>query len=245
MSQYQYKTRAELKNLAKDKLQGKYGVVILTNLALGGFHLLVLLIQSMVNPTGLPAYIGYVALSVMLSILLGIFNAGTALYYLNILCGQPFSLQDLFWGFKDPSGKCLKISAVISLADLFFSIPSLYFSYLYMTTPGTAWNLLLYSSIAQVAASVLMLPISLMLSQSFYLVLDYPQLSAKDTMKLSIRKMKGHKWRLFCLQLSFIPLWIAVVFTLGIGAMWLVPYEQMTYACFFMNLMAPERSMYV
>lgn len=61
-------------------------------------------------------------------------------------------------------------------------------------------------------------------------------------MKLSIRKMKGHKWRLFCLQLSFIPLWIAVVFTLGIGAMWLVPYEQMTYACFFMNLMAPERS---
>lgn len=106
------------------------------NLALGSFHLLVLLIQSMVNPTGLPAYIGYVALSVMLSVLLGIFNAGTALYYLNILCGQPFSLQDLFWGFKDPSGKCLKISAVISLADLFFSIPSLYFSYLFMTTPG-------------------------------------------------------------------------------------------------------------
>ena len=70
MSQYQYKTRAELKNLAKDKLQGKYGVVILMNLALGSFHLLVLLIQSMVNPTGLPAYIGYVALSVMLSVLL-------------------------------------------------------------------------------------------------------------------------------------------------------------------------------
>lgn len=77
MSQYQYKTRAELKNLAKDKLQGKYGVVILMNLALGSFHLLVLLIQSMVNPTGLPAYIGYVALSVMLSVLLAIFNAGT------------------------------------------------------------------------------------------------------------------------------------------------------------------------
>ncbi len=52
--------------------------------------------------------------------------------------------------------------------------------------------------------------------------------------------MKGHKRRLFRLELSFLPLMLLCVLSFGIGFLWLNPYMQMTYTCFFLDLMNPR-----
>ena len=50
--------------------------------------------------------------------------------------------------------------------------------------------------------------------------------------------MKGHKWELFVLYLSFIGWAILCLFTFFIGFLWLTPYMQMTETKFYEKLRA-------
>ena len=45
--------------------------------------------------------------------------------------------------------------------------------------------------------------------------------------------MDGNKGRLFCLQLSFIGWRLLCVLTLGIGYLWLAPYQNAAEAAFY------------
>ena len=53
--------------------------------------------------------------------------------------------------------------------------------------------------------------------------------------------MKGHKWELFFLQMSFLPLGFLCLLSFGIGNLWLVPYMNMTQTLYFLDLMQNER----
>lgn len=72
-----------------------------------------------------------------------------------------------------------------------------------------------------------------------YLLIDKPELSADETIHISRQMMSGHKWDLFCLDLSFIG-WalICLFFTLGIGFFWLSPYVKTARAAFYEDLIA-------
>ena len=48
--------------------------------------------------------------------------------------------------------------------------------------------------------------------------------------------MKGHKFDLFFLQLSFIGWGILSVFTGGIGLLWLMPYMMSAQAAFYQDI---------
>ncbi len=52
--------------------------------------------------------------------------------------------------------------------------------------------------------------------------------------------MVGHKWRLFCLELSFIGWAILCLFTLGIGLLWYVPYYNAAIAAFYLEVSGQE-----
>lgn len=74
------------------------------------------------------------------------------------------------------------------------------------------------------------------ISQLFYLAHERKELKLRECLKLSKKMMKGHKWQLFCLQLSFIG-WILLGYlTLLIGLIWVVPYMSMATAIFFDDL---------
>ena len=69
-----------------------------------------------------------------------------------------------------------------------------------------------------------------------YLLLDYPGLRVQDAMKQSKKLMRGNKWRLFLLYLSFLGWLIFSVLTFGIGLLWIVPYMEMTIITFYREL---------
>lgn len=69
-----------------------------------------------------------------------------------------------------------------------------------------------------------------------YILAENPELSAWDASTRSREMMKGHKFDLFYLYLSFIGWGILAVLTLGIGFIWLVPYVQTTTAAFYNDL---------
>lgn len=71
-----------------------------------------------------------------------------------------------------------------------------------------------------------------------YIMNDRPDLDADDCIHESRMMMKGYKWKLFCLDLSFIGWAILCVFTLGIGNLWLHPYVEASHAKFYEELRA-------
>jgi uncharacterized membrane protein len=73
-------------------------------------------------------------------------------------------------------------------------------------------------------------------SLSPFILKDNPELSANEAINLSQKMMKGHKFDLFFLMLSFIGWIILGAFTLGIAYMWLVPYMSATLAAFYQDV---------
>lgn len=70
-------------------------------------------------------------------------------------------------------------------------------------------------------------------SMAGFIMTENPEMSAKEAMEVSMKMMDGNKWRLFCLEISFIGWMILSIFTLGVGLLWVVPYENAATAAFY------------
>lgn len=71
-----------------------------------------------------------------------------------------------------------------------------------------------------------------------FLLVDCPELTPLQCIKLSNRMMKGHKFDLFYLYLSFIGWGLLGILTLGIGYLWLTPYMTASTAAFYEDVKA-------
>jgi len=72
-------------------------------------------------------------------------------------------------------------------------------------------------------------------SMAPYIMAENPDMSAVDAIEESKRLMIDKKWRLFCLQISFIGWWILASIT-GIGVVFLLPYTEAANAAFYLDL---------
>ena len=75
---------------------------------------------------------------------------------------------------------------------------------------------------------------------AYYIAYDEPDLSAYECCKKSIEKMKGNRGNYFVLSLSFIGWAFLAVLTLGIGFFWLIPYINVSYVCFYEEVMGKK-----
>ncbi|MER2227816.1 MAG: DUF975 family protein [Carnobacterium sp.] len=62
------------------------------------------------------------------------------------------------------------------------------------------------------------------------------KISSLDCITESKNLMKGNKWRLFLLDLSFLGWGILSILSLGIGLLWLLPYQNATKVAFYEDL---------
>ena len=77
-------------------------------------------------------------------------------------------------------------------------------------------------------------------SMSYYILADDPDIPANEARKRSMELMRGNKWRLFCLDFSFIGWILLSILTLGILFFWILPYIQTAHAEFYQDLLARE-----
>ena len=109
----QYAKFYQLKNQAKDALGGKYGTAIwvafLGTLIPGAIRMFANLLFSPFMPSAagastpgvqIPAFLFSAVVSLLLSILLGVFDVGIAYCFLKLACGQSCRIGDLFFGFQ-------------------------------------------------------------------------------------------------------------------------------------------------
>jgi len=83
--------------------------------------------------------------------------------------------------------------------------------------------------------------VSLMFSQTCFILKDDPQASATDAMKQSMEMMKGHKMELFILWLSFLGWFILALLTCGFGMLFIYPYLNTTLAHYYEDLKAEKQ----
>ena len=76
-------------------------------------------------------------------------------------------------------------------------------------------------------------------SMSFFVLNDNPQMTASEARAESMLIMKGYKWRLFCLDLSFIGWFLLSIPTCFVLMFWVVPYNTAARAAFYESIKTP------
>ena len=74
-----------------------------------------------------------------------------------------------------------------------------------------------------------------------FILLEDPNCSGSEALRRSRAMMRGHKWDLFMLRLSFIGWSLLAAFTGGIGNLFLTPYTTVATASFYRELLGGGR----
>lgn len=69
-----------------------------------------------------------------------------------------------------------------------------------------------------------------------YILADHPGITGGEAITLSKELMVGKKWKLFCLELSFIGWDLLSILTLGILQLWIVPWKEAAIAAFYEDI---------
>ncbi len=72
---------------------------------------------------------------------------------------------------------------------------------------------------------------------AFYLLADHPDWSPWRALQESKQLMNGHRWRLFCLDVSFFGWFLLVVIPPGLAGIFVIPYHATAVAAFYEDLL--------
>jgi len=106
------------------------------------------------------------------------------------------------------------------------------------TNSGSIFTIL--GIILYIATLIYVVSRALLYSLSYYIGYDNPELTSKECVLKSAELMKGNRGNIFLLELSFIGWAILACLTLGIGMLWLMPYMQMSFVCFYEKVAKTE-----
>lgn len=73
-------------------------------------------------------------------------------------------------------------------------------------------------------------------AMTYYIKYDHPEYDWRTAITESRRMMRGHKWELFCLQLSFIGWMIVGALCFGVGLLFVTPYMRVAEINFYDDL---------
>ena len=203
---------SELRAQARERLEGQWGtfvlmtflmLVIQTILQIPGY---IGSLLEILSPENVLASLSFSNISNILSLLALPLSWGLTVSLLRNHREESVDLENLFDGFR--GGRYTRVFCALFLVNLFTFL----------------WALLLIIPGIMKAFSYALTP---------YIIMDEPELTARQAITRSCEIMQGRRWKLFCLYLSFIGWGILCLLTFGIGFLWLVPYMNASIAAFY------------
>lgn len=231
----------KIKAAARKGLEGNYGYAIVLLIQLQFMNILVpYFVLAFLPGRSLFEIVTYEIVSLILTAFLQILQMGSCYFYLKLNCGQSAAVSDLYYGFRANRNKALGIGLVFALLSYLCLLPHTYFSYCatYAARAVDIRFLLLLLLAGQLAQFFFLIPVS----QSYYILLDFPDYTAKQALLLSFRMIKGNMFRYLLFCLSFVPLFLLSLLCLGIGLLWVVPYMESSLAAFYLDLAKQNRA---
>lgn len=229
----------ELKRMARQNLSGWYGIPMAALLITGSIPMMAELPFSMLQKNNQPisqTVIFYVA-DFLISLLAVVLSAGLAQIHLAMARGKNYDLNFVFYGFKNHPDRFILTGFLLTLMQL-ASLAPLLIGCLAFVEPDKSMKISQILILVLLAAVSMTLIIFLQLMYAFplYLILDDPNLNAAQALHQARVLVKGQKGRLFYIYLSFIGMQLLNLLTLGIGSLWVMPYQQQTLTNFYLEL---------
>ncbi|HCM92671.1 MAG TPA: hypothetical protein DIS78_08925 [Lachnospiraceae bacterium] len=226
------KTISMLKAITREQLLGNYGklssYVLLYSLCEVVISNLVLAIKGGAIMQILAGLIG--------NLLISIFTVGFMKVLLNTIRGETSSLGDFFYVFKHDPDKVIIISFVLWFFSELMTLPMLVPGKAAEMTGMSSGALMLVKGVLVAGFMVLYLFVYILLSQSYLIYLDRPELNARDILSLSVRVMKTNKLRYFYLLFNVFGMVCLIVITLGIAIFWMMPLSYGLMVNFYEDL---------
>lgn len=166
-------------------------------------------------------------LTVAMQILSMVLGVGFSLMCLQASRRGDIAFGNLFDGFgmllRTLSIGILRYFIIMGYSMLYALVAAM------LVVPLGLWGLVL-------ALPLMALPLGAMYSyrQAIFLMIDCPHLNAMQCLGLSRQLMKGHRWELFLLDLSFLG-WNLLCLVPLVG-MWVLPYQEITNAGYYDRL---------
>ena len=203
---------SELRAQARERLDGKWGTFVLMTFLMYVISAILQIpgsigdLLKVLSPENMLTSESMSSISVVLSLLALPLSWGLTVSLLRNHREESVDIENLFDGFR--RGRYVRVFCALFLVNLFTFL----------------WALLLIIPGIMKAFSYALTP---------YILLDEPELTAKQAIARSCKIMEGRRWKLFCLYLSFIGWGILSVLTFGIGFLCLVPYMNASVAAFY------------
>lgn len=174
-------------------------------------------------------------LAIVISLYRSVMGFGYTSYSLRMARNEQPTYRNLLDGFP-MAGRVILAGILMFvftfLWELLAMVPFTAVLILAVMTGSRALVTLTY--LLMLAAVVFAVVVTYRYRLAFYFLLDHPgEMTARQAITQSKLAMKGHKWDLFVLDLSFLGWSLLVPFTLGILALWLTPYMGAAEANFY------------
>lgn len=231
---YNYKSTPQLKAIAKERSLGRYGTLVGANLIIIAIQLLVTGITTVSTGGSIILIVINNLISLIINILLGLLMSGKAYLYMNLLYSQTVQTSDLFYGLKQNPQKAVIIQSVFVLVDFLVTIPTQILMVFYQRNPSNTLMSLLITSLG--FGLIVDVIVYLTYSQSFFILHDFPDKSAAEILRTSRHLMKGNRFRLFYLNVTFIPLYILGAVALFVPILWISVYRYASTCAFYQDL---------
>ena len=229
----------ELKRIARDNLNGNYKIPMGAFLAATLIPLAVELPFSMLqkDTQPLPVTIMFYVAEFLITLLSMVLSVGILQLHLSLARKKEMTLGMVFYGFKNHPDRFILTGFILTLLQLAALAP-LFAAYFIFVVPQKTLQAaeIILALILVVISLVLSILLQLIYTFPLYLLLDAPDMSAPQAMHASRLLMKKQKGRLFYIYLSFIGMQLLNLLTLGIGSLWIMPYQQQTLTSLYLEL---------
>ena len=201
------KTNVELRHAAREVIRGKWLAGVAITLVYGLLYGLI----SSFSVANVDDEVVFSLLTLLAAIVVGYpLTLGYAMVWLNVARNNSHpEVKDLFDGFTRRYHR--SAMGTLLLQNIYTVL----------------WTLLLIVPGIIKSIEYAMTP---------FIVADEPELGCNEAIEKSMAMMRGHRWQFFKMYLGMIGWMILGVFTCYIAWLWIVPYYQMVFAKFYLEL---------
>lgn len=231
-----------LKAKARQTLTGKY-LTAISALVLTDLIYMLMLYFFVPENRGRLAVVPLLCRLIVL-LLVMILLAGTNFLYLNFARGQAYHTGQIFYAFSHHPDRIILISAVLFVLGFICLLPLGVTARLVLPAYHSGDMTLTMMAGALAASGLLsaglILGVVTRFAMVFYLYIDRVELTWVQLLAESQRLMRGNQLRYIRLLLSFLGLIALGLLSLGLALLWVIPYINMTNACFYLELAAGQ-----
>lgn len=249
---------SDYKLMARQRMFYKYGTLaggtaIYGAIYVGIFILVLIAYSSNLLSQGvfqsvesMQAYIDEMAVSVeytfimegiiiLISALMSTVSVALQYMCLKVARGQETKISDLLYVVKNNPDKVIIIFLVQHILTFVCNLPANMLA-LYINRLGSNASLEIVYYVFMIIGYIADIIFIVLFSQAMFIYIDDPQLNSMTCIRTSTIIMTKHFKKFISLYVSFIPMYIMAMFTLGVGYIWVIPYQYTTFALFYMQL---------